>query len=781
MRWFLFVAATISFLLSSPAFAAPDQSIRCVDMSVAENIASGFAAMRVEEVGPNRGNAYTFSFTTLDGSSIAGQDYTVTAGTRQVSPAQNLTIINIPINNDSEVEQPEYLGFRLTAGQGSRLYDGSCQIQITSEDTGPPPPQGVAISIAPVSAAEGATAAVNLVRTGDLSGYTSINVDEQDISAIAGADYVRTSPSMTFSPGESVKTVSIPINADGANEGDEMFKVFAYGQASGEGIVTIPANGGTPPPTSGGASEGDSISVFWGGTHPGMFASRNPAVGLVGYAVGGSGINDLVARKQAVINANPAYLTVLIGANDATGYATADDWINALVSYTDSIKAAVGAKVMVGTLLPQCNKATFNTRRDEINARIRARLGTKFDAIADFAAASEFDQASDACNTTVFQPDGVHPTDPTQVGGGADGQSRLLAVYEPAFLAMINGGSAEAPVGADGVQLVSIPSNFDTKALLQPAWGTGAIPPSASPDVVGAFRFVCMAGHISKDDPIVYPGQPGKAHHHQYFGNTLTNANSNYKSLRSSGESTCNNKNNRSAYWQPAMFNGKGMIVRPDYVTIYYKRRPASDPICQGFDKPQGQGICGPLPRGLRFIFGYNQVNPSKPPLGNFYYNCDGPGATQGHYKTIREAIPFCPAGSKLGAILQAPDCWDGKNLDSPDHQTHVANGSYGDWGYYRCPTTHPHVIPAFQQAAWYTVDVDLPTWRLSSDMEGMESGSTLHGDWFGGWDDPVMASWIANCINRKLNCSGGDLGNGQQITPIGLTYVANPRLVPIP
>jgi hypothetical protein len=31
----------------------------------------------------------------------------------------------------------------------------------------------------------------------------------------------------------------------------------------------------------------------------------------------------------------------------------------------------------------------------------------------------------------------------------------------------------------------------------------------------------------------------------------------------------------------PAMLNGVGGVVRPDFVSIYYKRRPSSDPECQ--------------------------------------------------------------------------------------------------------------------------------------------------------------------------------------------------------
>src|SRR5215210_4308885 len=72
-----------------------------------------------------------------------------------------------------------------------------------------------------------------------------------------------------------------------------------------------------------------------------------------------------------------------------------------------------------------------------------------------------------------------------------------------------------------------IADNFDASTWLEAGEG-----PHASPDEVGAFRFSCLPGHIARDDPIVYPGQPGKSHLHQFFGNTDTDANSTYQSLR---------------------------------------------------------------------------------------------------------------------------------------------------------------------------------------------------------------------------------------------------------
>src|SRR4051794_28002277 len=192
-----------------------------------------------------------------------------------------------------------------------------------------------------------------------------------------------------------------------------------------------------------------------------------------------------------------------------------------------------------------------------------------------------------------------------------------------------------------------IGSNADFSLALQPAWSRGAIPKSAAPDVLGAFRFICTAGQVLADDPIVYPGQPGKSHLHQFYGNESADATSSYASLRTRGQSTCNNgpfAANRSAYWMPAMLNASGEVVKPKFVAIYYKRRPASDPKCStSSGDPRAEGNCVTIPNGLKFIFGYDMLT-GKRPTGSLWYNCQGPSAVAGHYPNLNAVLEKCPA-----------------------------------------------------------------------------------------------------------------------------------------
>ncbi|MES2903283.1 MAG: DUF1996 domain-containing protein [Pseudomonadota bacterium] len=347
------------------------------------------------------------------------------------------------------------------------------------------------------------------------------------------------------------------------------------------------------------------------------------------------------------------------------------------------------------------------------------------------------------------------------------------------------------PLAFDGVTFPApvIPSEFDFALGLKTNSG---VPKSALPDMNGAFRLICKAGQLNNDDPLVYPGQPGASHLHQFFGNLLANAHSTYESLRKTGRSTCAEGDypvNRSAYWMPAMLDGTGGVVRPDYVSVYYKRRSADDPYCNPEIEPRAIGKCVELPNGLSFVMGFDYTGRTYVKTGSHYFNCSGPTAIPAHYPDMANVETWCPSTptngvyNKLGAIIEAPACWEGKRLASANQRDHVSYVSYIN-GVKKCPDTHPYVIPAFQMGVWYTVDPTLKTWRLSSDdmVPGAVPGSTFHADFMAAWDEEVKKLWHEHCIRKALNCSGGDLGNGQSIFAAhGSPFKADPRKVPVP
>jgi hypothetical protein len=345
-----------------------------------------------------------------------------------------------------------------------------------------------------------------------------------------------------------------------------------------------------------------------------------------------------------------------------------------------------------------------------------------------------------------------------------------------------------APVPAPAASLSGeavIADNFSTGSGL-----VAATMPAESADPAGAFRMFCTPGQLLKDDPIVYPGQPGASHLHQFFGNTGTNASSNYQSLRTSGGTTCGNSAtplNRSAYWFPAMLDGAGHVVKPDFLNVYYKRYPASDPACS-LSSPAHLGQCIDLPNGLRYITGYNMKTMSGGPADinswdyfAIYFQCwsagtigeDGtPLFDNKKFQTIAAVVAAgCPVGAQLVIIGINPNCWDGVNLDSADHRSHMSYQTgevVASLGQRACPADHPYLIPGLQVHYHFTVDENFVAgkWHLASDemMPGVAAGTTFHMDYWEAWSPSVKATWHQYCINGHLSCAEGQLGNGMEI-----------------
>jgi hypothetical protein len=333
----------------------------------------------------------------------------------------------------------------------------------------------------------------------------------------------------------------------------------------------------------------------------------------------------------------------------------------------------------------------------------------------------------------------------------------------------------------------AIADNFDASTALE------SFPlPAESQDDVGAFRMLCNAGKIIKDDPVVYPGQPGVSHLHVVWGNLGMDANSTYQSLRTTGSTSCGDPNapvNRTAYWMPAMLDGTGNVVLPDLIQNYYKQIPAGTAECQ-----RRATACIGLPNGIKYVYGWNPVTHSGGPndINSMDYwalkyecwaNNNGDMAIAGSYHTLADTVAAgCPSGSILVILFAGPGCWDGKNLDTPDHRSHLSYGTPESGGQV-CPSDHPYLIAAWQGQVRFTTDANFVAgkWRLSSDdmMPGAPAGTTLHFDYEEGWSPTVKQTWQKYCIDAHKTCSSGDLGNGTRIRGAESPAYPAHRLVP--
>lgn len=270
----------------------------------------------------------------------------------------------------------------------------------------------------------------------------------------------------------------------------------------------------------------------------------------------------------------------------------------------------------------------------------------------------------------------------------------------------------------------------------------------------GSFRVVCDYSHMKYDDPIAYPGEPGKSHLHAFFGNTAVDAFSTGDSIATSGNSTCvGGTANRSAYWAPALIDTKeGRPLVPAQAIFYYKTGAALP------------GDVQPLPWGLRMIAG-DHTNAGPLPVDKYditqRWSCEGASPDPG----FSSAIINCPVGSLVVQQVFFPQCWDGVNLDSPNHKSHMA---YLSGAGAKCQADHPIPVPQITFNLKYQVkEANAPLrWRLASDHydQTLPGGYSSHADWVNGWKADILKTWVTNCENPSKDCHASLLGDGREI-----------------
>lgn len=269
--------------------------------------------------------------------------------------------------------------------------------------------------------------------------------------------------------------------------------------------------------------------------------------------------------------------------------------------------------------------------------------------------------------------------------------------------------------------------------------------PATSGDGIGSFRTSCKFSHMNFDDPIVFPGRERASHLHAFFGNTETDAYSTQSSLSTSGNSTCRGGIvNRTAYWVPAVLDKDGKPIAPEESSFYYK---------SGYNGISPSAV-RPLPQGLRMLAGDPKAQARQ---DRAFWGC-----FENYVGHTGEIPNICGTGNHVQMTVLFPQCWNGRDLDSADHRSHMAYTVNG-----ACPSTHPVPIPEITFNILYRVPASgTAGWRLASDMydPSKPGGYSAHGDWFNAWDPDASDAFVRNCTGQPKDCHSHLLGDGREI-----------------
>ena len=149
------------------------------------------------------------------------------------APGETEKQVSVPITDDATSESPESLFLNLFSPQGLVLGRSTVTATIVDNDTVAPAPY-VLIDDTVVSEGDG-LARFTLRLNHATATALIVTYQTANGSAVAGSDYTALTSSVTFAPGETVKSVTVVVADDAVTEGDETFFLNLTGVTGGQG------------------------------------------------------------------------------------------------------------------------------------------------------------------------------------------------------------------------------------------------------------------------------------------------------------------------------------------------------------------------------------------------------------------------------------------------------------------------------------------------------------------------------------------------------------------
>lgn len=156
------------------------------------------------------------------GSATAGRDFAPAAGTVTVPAGATTASISATVLGDALDEADESFAVRLGTPTGAVAGTGSAAVVIVDDDAAP------TVAIAGSSVAEGKAGAKTrltfTVRLSAASGKAvSVRVATMNGTAVSGSDYVAARATLSFAPGQTVRTFAVTVRGDKLVERNEVF------------------------------------------------------------------------------------------------------------------------------------------------------------------------------------------------------------------------------------------------------------------------------------------------------------------------------------------------------------------------------------------------------------------------------------------------------------------------------------------------------------------------------------------------------------------------------
>jgi Calx-beta domain/FG-GAP-like repeat/Carboxypeptidase regulatory-like domain len=267
--------------------APPTISIE--DAAVVETGSAGTDANVVVRLSAASTSTVTVAYTTVNGSALAGVDYTTESGTLTFNPGTTSQTIAIPLLSDGAATGALQFSVAL-----SSPMNGTLGTKTSATVTLVEPNPEINIEDTSVVDTGPTTAQVTLVLSQEMPVNVSVNYQTTGGTALANVNYIPESGTAVFPAGTTTYTIDIPILGDQQQNETENFLVQLSSPSVGtivrsQAVVTLfDVQPGFSPPVGTGTTEPDQFDTASGATNitadtsaSGPFAPADPS-GAVG-------------------------------------------------------------------------------------------------------------------------------------------------------------------------------------------------------------------------------------------------------------------------------------------------------------------------------------------------------------------------------------------------------------------------------------------------------------------------------------------------------------------
>ncbi|MCX4761451.1 DUF1996 domain-containing protein [Streptomyces sp. NBC_01275] len=314
-----------------------------------------------------------------------------------------------------------------------------------------------------------------------------------------------------------------------------------------------------------------------------------------------------------------------------------------------------------------------------------------------------------------------------------------------------NGQGGNGPTAADFVDITKVQANA------QLGVGANGLPANGNTGSKGSFTTKCGTNgndNHNTDNVIVAPGVTNGAHHlHDYVGNQSNDAFASDQEL-AAAQTSCQNQGDKSSYFWPVLRvqdgsqdfdqnndgGGKegnvGKILQPAQAQLKFVGNK--------------KGAVVAMPTALRIITGDAKAFVNGNANANVNWSCTG----FENKVQLETQYPICPQGSQVVRTTNFQSCWDGQNIDSANHRTHVAFAAADG----TCANGFK-AIPQLQVRLVYNVPT--PTiqngvvknaYAVDTFPENLHKPITDHNDFINFFSTNLMNKMV-NCINTGKKC----------------------------